>query len=230
MASDMTTIVSAFDDDKVARQALQALRDEGFGEKDVQVLGGAVEKVRKTLTDDGFAKDEVDSLVEALEGGKTLVVARVEEGKADKADEILQRHEAQEAEASGAGETRAAVPVVEEEVEIGKTKTSGGGLRVSSRVKEKPVEANVTLREDRVEAERRDADRELSPEEADAAFKEKTIEVTGSREEAEIEKKARVTGEVEVSKEAAERKETIRDTVRKTDVEVEKVGGDTGRA
>jgi stress response protein YsnF len=222
MAGKMTTIVSALDDREVAQQALEALRKEGFGEKEVQLLNGSAENVRKALSEDGFEGDEVSGLVEAFEGGKALVVARVEEDRADKADEILQRYEQQGSEAGRS------VPVVEEEIEIGKKKGTRG-VRVSSTVKEKPVEATVTLREDRVEAERRDADRELTPEEAEAAFKEKTVEVTGSREEAEVEKRARVVGEVEVSKETGEREETVRDTVRKTDVEVEKVGTGSGR-
>ena len=224
MANEMTTIVSALESKETAQKALEALRKEGFGEGEVQLLNGSAENVRKTLSEDGFEGDEVSGLVEAFEGGKALVVARVEEEKADKADEILQRYE-QQGEQSEGGKS---VPVVEEELEIGKKKATRG-VRVSSRVKEKPVEANVKLREERVEAERRDADRELSPEEADAAFKEKTVEVTGSREEVEVEKKAHVTGEVEVSKETGEREETVRDTVRKTDVEVEKVGADSKR-
>ncbi len=42
-------------------------------------------------------------------------------------------------------------------------------------------------------------------------------------EEAVVSKTARVTGEVEVGKTATEREETIRDTVRQTKVEVEKI-------
>ena len=45
-------------------------------------------------------------------------------------------------------------------------------------------------------------------------------------EEAVVSKTARVTGEVEVGKTATEREETIRDTVRQTKVEVEKIAAD----
>jgi stress response protein YsnF len=88
-------------------------------------------------------------------------------------------------------------------------------------VQEKPVEQTVSLREERVEADRRPLDRELSPEEAEKAFEEKTVEMTGTSEEAEVTKKARVVGEVVLGKRVEEREETVRDTVRRSDVEVE---------
>ena len=49
-------------------------------------------------------------------------------------------------------------------------------------------------------------------------------------EEAVVNKTARVTGEVEVGKTATEREETIRDTVRQTKVEVEKIAADRDQA
>lgn len=73
-------------------------------------------------------------------------------------------------------------------------------------------------------AERRPVDRERSDDESKAAFEEKTIEVLGTTEEASVSKTARVVGEVVLDKTVEDRDETVRDTVRKTDVEVEKVG------
>ncbi|AXQ95495.1 DUF2382 domain-containing protein [Cereibacter azotoformans] len=70
------------------------------------------------------------------------------------------------------------------------------GIRVTSSVRETPVEATVTLRTETVGAERRDANRPLEGDEAETAFKEKTIEMMGTREEAEVHKEARVVGEV----------------------------------
>jgi hypothetical protein len=63
---------------------------------------------------------------------------------------------------------------------VSKPKVSTGGVRVISKVIERPVEETVTLREEHVETERRSADRTLDADEANAAFKEKTIEVMGS--------------------------------------------------
>jgi stress response protein YsnF len=114
-----------------------------------------------------------------------------------------------------------AVPVVEEELSVGKREVTGGGVRVTSLVEERPVEETVGLREEKVEADRRPADRELSAEEAEAAFEEKTVEMMGTREEAEVSKTARVVGEVSLNKQTNEREQTVRDTVRRTEVEVE---------
>ena len=95
---------------------------------------------------------------------------------------------------------------------------------MTTSVSEQPVEQTVTLREEKVEAERRPADRELSPEEADAAFQGKTVEMLGTSEEVEVSKTARVVGEVAIGKAVGEREETIQDTVRRTEVEVEELG------
>ena len=114
-------------------------------------------------------------------------------------------------------------PIVEEELSIGKREVASGGVRVTTGVEERPIERTVSLREEEVRAEQRPADRKLSPEEAEAAFEEKTVELMGTSEEAEVSKTARVVGEVSLSKQAEEREQTVRDTVRRTDVEVEEL-------
>ena len=81
----------------------------------------------------------------------------------------------------------------------------------------------MTLREEQVEVERRPADRKLKPEEAEAAFEEKTVEMLGTSEEASVRKEARVVGEVALGKRVEERKETVKDTVRRSEVEVEEI-------
>jgi stress response protein YsnF len=45
----------------------------------------------------------------------------------------------------------------------------------------------------------------------------------GTSEEANVRKEARVTGEVALGKRVEERKETVKDTVRRSEVEVEKI-------
>ena len=63
----------------------------------------------------------------------------------------------------------------------------------------------------------------LSDKEAAAAFQEKTVEMLSTTEKAEVTKEAHVTGEVSLKKRAEEREETVKDTVRRTHVEVEKI-------
>ena len=110
---------------------------------------------------------------------------------------------------------------VEEGLTVGKRKVETGGVRVTSRGVETPVEETVRLREERVEAHRRPDDRRLSPEEADAAFADRTVEMMGTGEEAEVGRTARVVEQVTLGKRAGEREATVRDTVRRTEVEDE---------
>jgi len=66
---------------------------------------------------------------------------------------------------------------------------------------------------------------------ADEAFREGTLEVTERAEEAVVSKTARVVEEVVVGKQVEEHTETIRDTVRRTDVDVQEVNAkDSTRA
>lgn len=111
---------------------------------------------------------------------------------------------------------------VEEELKVGKRVVARGGVRVFSRITEVPVTETVRLREEHADVKRTAVNRPAT--EADfAAFKEGSIEVRNMAEEAVVSKTARITGEVEVGKSATEREETIRDTVRKTTVDVEPI-------
>lgn len=115
------------------------------------------------------------------------------------------------------------IPVIEEELKVGKRQVQRGGIRVFQRVRETPVHESVQLREEHVKVERHRVDKPAT--EADiAAFKEGSVEVRESAEEAVVSKSARVVEEVVVGKEASERTEQIDDTVRKTEVDVEQLG------
>ncbi len=121
------------------------------------------------------------------------------------------------AKGTGGGEER--IPVVEERLRVGKRETAHGRVRIRSYVVEAPVQEQVTLREEHVRVERRPADRPVAA--GDDAFRERTVEATESAEEAVVSKEARVTEEVVVRKHSEERTETVSDTVRRTEVEVE---------
>jgi len=139
--------------------------------------------------------------------------------------------------ASGRSETRStqhtgskelrqgeAIPVVEEQIAVGKRQVNRGGVRVYAHVVERPVEEQVTLREEHVNVERRPVNRAAT--EADlAGFKEGSIEVTESAEEAVVAKRAVVKEEIVVDKNVDQRTETVRDTVRSTDVDVQRIAG-----
>jgi uncharacterized protein (TIGR02271 family) len=138
------------------------------------------------------------------------------------ADQSMARREGSTRQVNTGEEVR--MPVVEEELKVGKRQVERGGVRVHSRVTEQPVEENINLRQERVSVERRPVDRPVSSGDMDA-FKEGTVEVTEMGEEAVVEKRARVAEEVVVRKDVEETPETVRDTVRRSDVEVENTGG-----
>jgi len=123
------------------------------------------------------------------------------------------------------------VKVVEERLRIGNREVAQGAVRVRSYVVERPVEEQVRLHEERVQIERRPVDRPVTPGDANL-FQERTIEARATAEEAVVQKEARVVEEIGIKKEAQDRTETVRDTVRETKVEVDDQtarAGTTGR-
>lgn len=135
-----------------------------------------------------------------------------EAGYADTSDAATARR-------SGSIGDEEVIPVVEEQLRVGKRDVNLGRVRVRSYVVEEPVSEQVNLREDRVEIERRPVDRALSGNEQ--AFTDRTIEAEEHVEEAVISKEARVKEEIALRRQSEERTETVSDTVRHTEVEVE---------
>lgn len=121
-----------------------------------------------------------------------------------------------------AGET-VAVPIVEEQLVVGKREIERGGAVIHKRVIETPVQEQVTLREEHVTVERHPVDRPATAQDTANALRENTINVTERSEEAVVGKTARVVEEIVIGKEATQHTETIRDTVRRTDVDVNEV-------
>jgi uncharacterized protein (TIGR02271 family) len=115
---------------------------------------------------------------------------------------------------------------VQEELQVGKRAVQQGGVRIHNRVTERPVEEKVNLREEHVNVERRPVDRPATS--ADKAFQERTIEARETTEQPVVNKQARVVEEVTLNKDVQQRTETVRDTVRRTDVEVEQLGNNPG--
>jgi len=122
------------------------------------------------------------------------------------------------------------IPVVEEELRIGKREVNRGGARVRTYVREIPVHEQVNLREEHVEVERRPVNERIDPNQLNSGdlLRDRTIEMTETAEEAVVAKEAHVTEEVVVRKTAEEHVEQINDTVRRTEVEVDETGSGSG--
>ena len=111
------------------------------------------------------------------------------------------------------------IPIVEEQLRVGKRQVDKGRVRIRSYAVETPVEETVNLRSERVFVERRPVDRALDGPEK--AFTDRVIEAEEHAEEAVVSKEARVREEIALRREAEERTETVSDTVRHTEVEIE---------
>jgi len=115
------------------------------------------------------------------------------------------------------------VSLIDEELEISKRSFDAGGAQVQTRVVEQPVARELRLMDERVKVERRNVDRPLQSAEADAEFKDKTIEVTAKSEVPIVHKRAHVTEEIVLKKELSQRVERIKDSVRHTDVDIQEL-------
>ncbi|QJD94830.1 DUF2382 domain-containing protein [Mucilaginibacter robiniae] len=191
-----------------------------------------------------FSSDEDDTRTKYTEAGRKGTVVTVHaksEDEAQRALEILDNYGAVDVnEWSGQGyadkenftgsnndytsttdtTTSGAIPVINEELQVGKREVETGGVRLRSRIVERPVEESIRLRHEHVNVERTAVNRPAT--EADFnTFKEGTVEVTEHAEVPVVNKEARVVEEVSLGKEVTEKEETIRDTVRHTEVDVE---------
>ncbi len=203
---------------------------------------------------DGTSRQEAHDYTEAIRRGHFVVVADVESDQVDQAVSIMNQlgtvdvtKRAEYWKANGyTGQVDSAAPqftvteraselaaysteqpatldVVQEELAIGTRVVQRGGVRIHSYIEERPVEELVKLREERVNVERRPVDRAAGV--SDLAFKERSIDVTAMGEEAVVEKRARVVEEVVVGKTVEEREETVHETLRRKDVQVEQIPG-----
>ena len=110
-------------------------------------------------------------------------------------------------------ETEQAIPVVKEELAVGKR--AKRRYRIRTYVIQKPVEASAMLHDEHVEIERRPATGSgATPEECE-------VEVVEDHEEPVAEKRDQVEEEVIVKKKVVDRPETVRGTVGETKVLVE---------
>lgn len=118
-----------------------------------------------------------------------------------------------------AGETTK-VPIIEEQMKVGKREVDTGGVRIFKRVTEQPVHESVDLRKEHVQIERHAVDKPAT--EADlAAFQEGSMELRETAEEPVVSKEARIVEEVELGKQVEHEQADIDDTVRRTEVDVQ---------
>ena len=234
------TIVAMFDSRTEAERAVDALANAGYSRGDIQIRSepwhaGETRTESTSWWEWLFGEsDERASYNEGLQRGGAVLSVTTPDDKVARVREILEARGGDVTTGTTAervrreGREKEVIPVVEERLKVGKRPIERGGVRVFSRVTERPVTEDVHLRDERVRVERHPVDRPVSAA-TDDAFRERWIEVIESSEEAVIAKEARVVEEVVVGKEARERVEQVRDTVRRTDVQIQNIDAPTPR-
>lgn len=242
MTEDLTTLVCLFHHEKQAYAALDDLLKAGIPQSSISLID------RSQATTEGYANVPLDELgipgrdrqhlIDGMKaGGMVIAVSEIAE-RVGKVEQIFGKNQAGKIDEAVAPErqvplaaapapvaaaaTGAVIPVVEEELSVGKRTVNRGGVRVYRHIVETPVEETVNLREDHITVARSPVNRAVT--EQDLTFQgERTIELTETAEKAVISKSARVVEEVRVGKEVTEHSERIHDSVRKTEVDVEQV-------
>jgi uncharacterized protein (TIGR02271 family) len=240
---NITTVLCLFHTREHAQEALADLQRSEIPANSISVVSS-----RGNSSDTGpslsalqqleLPERDARLLSDGVNAGGTIIVVSGPEAYTDTAEDIFGRHRAKQVDekvitddtarqpvaAVNAG-ADAVVPVVEEELLVGKRQVQRGGVRVYSRVVETPVEETVVLEEEHAVIDRHPVNRPVT--EADLEkMRIQSVEITESTEVPVVEKSARVVEEVLVSKEASERTERVTDTVRKTEVEVEQIESD----
>lgn len=242
----MKTIIAAFRDSEAAQQAIMFLRNRGV--TNTEMMEDASSDLSR-FSQWNIPEDRSRQYAEVLGRGASVVVAHVDQdaneiardldnlGSLDLDEEL--KHETRssvpdenlsstrgENLSSARGENLSSaggrnLDVIEEDISIGKREVERGGVRVRTFVSERPVQEEVTLQEERIDVQREPVNERISPSAVDAALTEEEFVVTAQGEEAVVGKEARVVERVHIGKQEETRTETVRDTERRREVEVE---------
>jgi stress response protein YsnF len=229
-----TSIIGLFESGDVASKVVGALTKTGINEDAIDILEDIpASQISSRLIEAGYEKDQAERYGKAMRNGGALVVAEAADDDAEDALNTMRRFktltpeallELMDDRASNEVET---AQVIEEELEVGVARTTGG-KRLKTEVSEREVQETVTLHTETVEVERTKAHRVLKPEEAEKAFHERTVEMVEITEKPVVSRQAHVIEEVSLSKKSGEREVTVKGTVRRQDVTVEDIDAKSG--
>lgn len=242
---DVTRYVCLFHDAGRARGAVTALESAGVARDAIQTIGDREangEYASQDLTDLGVPERDLQHLEDGLKRGGVVVSLEAPESSSDEIERIFHKYNADkidETELTTQSEVVAAapfaaaepalvssgseavIPIAEETLQVGKRTVDRGGVRVLRHTVEQPVSEDISLHEERVVLDYREVNRPAT--EADVRAGSQEIELVETAEVPVVQKVARVVEEVRVGTVAEDRTETVRDTVRHTEVEVEQV-------
>src|ERR1051325_8401154 len=226
-------IVVVFDSPEKARAARNALVGAGISNDRMEIVEHRTNTDNwTTLRNYSIPDEDCHLYAEGLGRGHAMLLIRCNAAEHDRVLQLIKNqnpidmdeHASQWRAAGWSGRAEGAqeqvIPVYEEKLKVGKRVVEQGGVRVRVYTVEQPVQEGVTLRQERGAVERRPVDRPVATAPGDA-FRDRTIDVQTRQEEAVVSKEARVKEELVVRKEADQRTQTVRENVRRTEVDVE---------
>jgi len=244
-------VTAFFDDRAQAQAAMRRLEDANLQASNVRLVEGndpSIGKGTRPQEDRGFLEalgdffmpeEDRHTYAEGLYRGGYVVSALVPAADHERATELLDDehgidlderstawrnegwagYDAEAGSGSAAAADAGTIEVAEERLKVGKRDVSHGRVKVRSYVVEEQVSEDVALTSETVDINRRAVDRKVD--DADAAFRERTVEVEETAEEAVVAKEAHVVEEIDVSKRTRTDTETVSDTVRHTEVDID---------
>ena len=239
----MEHIVTVYDSTDKAIAAARVLESSGYSSKDITLhnrdsLGTSTREpgLWRKLFGQTVRDQDGTSYSRAVENGGAVLAIRVADTEAPRVMRILGTPGSTETLDTSArtsnvgtsvGTSRSALTrdeilrLAEEQLDIDKRQVETGTTRIRRFMTEKPVESKVSLHEEHAEVQRRAiTDRALDK---DVDWTDKVLEFVETDEQAVVRKVARVTEEVVVHRTGSDHVETIRDTVRRQQVEVERL-------
>jgi stress response protein YsnF len=230
------TVVGIFDNDHEAQNAVSELKSNGFSESQIDVSvktnhgdsddDSGISNFFSNMIDDN---NQASHYTEVARKGSVVTVHAQSDEEARAAAQILDQHgsidmdERYSQSQHSASNDERPIPVIEEQLHVGKKEVETGGMKLRSKIIERPVEEHIRLRSEKVTVQHHHVERPAT--EADL-MKEQTIEETAHSEVPVINKDAKITEQVSLHKSIEENEETIHDSVRSTEVDIDQINSD----
>jgi uncharacterized protein (TIGR02271 family) len=214
-----------------------ALIQEGYARADLDSLTNDYKDDEPKLAHmrEWVPKPDIDIYLAGVAQGGTIITANVADSAVSRAAGIMSgfnmvnikdratelQKGRQDLKLSDAAKADNVLEVIEEELEVGKETVERGRMRIYNVTTEREVQQNVALRDETIRVQRRPVNRAVAA--SPDLFKERSFEMVERDEIARVGKTARVVEEVSLGKEVAEKVQTIKETLRRQDVQIEEI-------
>lgn len=233
----MKTVIGLFNDQNEAKRAYSALVEDGYAKADLDILTNDDKDDEPKLANmrQWVPKPDIDIYLEGVAQGGTIITANVADSAVsraagimsgykmvnikDRADELKKVRS--DLKLSDPAKDQNVLEVIEEELQVGKEAVERGRMRIYNTLTERNVTQDVTLRDETIRVQRRPVSRnvEINPD----LFRQRSYEMVEMDEIAKVGKTARVIEEVSLGKEVVDKVETIKETLRRQDVQIEEI-------